>query len=131
MEEQLRAILLASSGVTALVGTRVNFGEHPQGQPLPAIVMSTVSEVSDHTIDGPDGVPDARVQVDCYALAYGQAKLISRAVRAVLDGHSAGAIQGVFLAGARDMREGGTNKAERPFRVSMDFTVRYSMEAQP
>ena len=131
MEEQLRAILLASSGVTALVGTRVNFGEHPQGQPLPAIVMSTVSEVSDHTIDGPDGVPDARVQVDCYAVTYGAAKQLSRVVRTVLDGHSANAIQGVFLAGARDMREGGTNEAQRPFRVSMDFTVRYSMEAQP
>lgn len=129
MEEQIQAALLASSGVTALVAGRVSFGAHPQGQPLPAAVLNTISDISDHTLQGPDGVPEARVQIDCYAMTYGEAKQLSRAVRAVLDGFSAGAIQGVFLAGARDMREGGTNEATRPFRVSLDFMVRYSMEA--
>ena len=129
MEEQIRAALLASSGVTALVAGRVNFGAHPQGEPLPALVLTTVSDVSDHTLSAPDGTPEARVQVDAYAPTYAGAKQLSRAVRAVMDGYSGGAIQGAFLASARDSREGGTNEAERPFRVSMDFMVRYSMEA--
>lgn len=131
MEEQIRAALLASSGVTALASTRVNFGSHPQGEALPGLVLNTVSDFSEHTLSGPDGPPEARVQIDCYAMTYGAAKQLSRAVRAALDGYSGGAIQGAFLSNARDGREGGTNEAERPFRVSMDFTVRYTMEALP
>jgi len=47
-------------------------------------------------------------------------------VRAVLDGYSGGGFQGVFLAGSRDTREGGTNEAERPFRVSLDFITHFN-----
>lgn len=126
MEEEFRAILLEASGVTALCGDRINWGGHPQGQPGPYIVLWVVSDFEGHTLEGPDGMSAGRVQVDVYAGTYGQAKQLARAVRGVLDGYSDGGFQGVFLAGNRDTREGGTNDVERPFRVSLDFITIYN-----
>jgi len=125
MEEALRAILLATSGVTALVGTRVNWGGHPQGLALPAIVLTVISDNLGHRLNGPDGLAQGRVQVDCYAGTYGAAKLLSRAVLAALDSYRGGNFSGVFHAGSRDGREGGTNEADRPFRVSIDFMTNW------
>jgi len=126
MEEQFRAALLASSGVTAICGTRIDFGANAQGAAYPRVVLWTIGDNEAHNLQAPDGHSVGRVQVDCYAVTYGQAKQLSRAVRAVLDGYSGGGFQGVFLAGSRDTREGGTNEAERPFRVSLDFITHFN-----
>jgi hypothetical protein len=126
MEQQLRALLLADSGVSSLAGSRVNWGAHPQGQPYPASVLTTISEDEGYTLDGPDGVTRSRVQIDCYADGYAEAKQLSRAVRSLLSGYQNGAFQGVFLAGSRDSREGGSNDAARPYRASMDFMVQFT-----
>jgi hypothetical protein len=126
MEEAFRAILLASSGVTALVGSRVSWGEQPQGAAFPAIVLTLISANNDATMGGPDRLFQSRVQVDGYALSYGAVKALQRAVLAALDGYSGGNMQGIFHAGTRDGREGGTNEADRPFRVSMDFMTNWS-----
>lgn len=125
MEEALRTLLLSSTSVTDLVGTRVNFGAHPQGAPLPGVVMYVIDDAEDHTLTGPDGLSVGRVQIDCWAETYGGAKTVSRAVRGVLDGHSGGDFDSVFLIASRDSRESGTNEATRPFRVSLDFTTNW------
>jgi hypothetical protein len=121
MEEEFRAALLASSGVIALVGDRIDFGGNPQGTPYPRIALWTIGDREEFTLDGPDGVSQGRVQVDCYAETYGKAKLLSRAVRAVMNGYSGGGFQGVFLAATRDSRDG-----DGPFRSSLDFTTVYT-----
>ena len=126
MEEEIRALLLADSGVSSHAGDRINFGSHPQGANLPAIVLNTISDTEEYTLQGPDGVAEARIQTDCYAETYGAAKRLSRAVLSLLSGYQGGSLQGVFRAGARDGREGGSNEAERPYRVSLDFMVRYT-----
>ncbi|MCB2130807.1 MAG: DUF3168 domain-containing protein [Rhodobacteraceae bacterium] len=126
MEETFRSLLLNSGPVSSVVGSRVNFGAHPQGAPLPAIVLNTVSDVNEHHLNAPETLSQARVQVDCYADSYGGAKLLSRAVRSALDGEKT-AFQGVFFENSRDGREGGTNEADRPFRVSVDFLVVYNI----
>lgn len=123
MEEQLRGILLAASSVTDIVGNRISWGSIPQGKGYPSIAMHVIDEVSQSTMAGPDGLLQGRVQIDCYALTYAQAKILSRAVILVLDGYQGGIFSGIFLASARDSREGGTNEAERPFRVSLDFAT--------
>lgn len=125
MEEQFLALLTGSAAVTAMAGNRINFGSNVQKAPYPRIVMFTISDNENHTMRGPDGLSVGRVQIDIYALTYEQAKQLSRAVRAVLDGYSGGGFQGVFLAGTRDSREGGSNDAERPFRVSLDFITNF------
>ena len=126
MEEQIRALLLADSGVSGHVSDRVNFGEHPQGEPLPAIVLNVISDAEDYHLTGPTGVTAARIQADCYAVTYGAAKQLSRSVRELLSGYQSKPVQGVFHVGSRDGREGGTNEAERPYRVSMDFMIHFT-----
>ena len=126
MEEEFRALLLADSGVSSHVGPRINFGEHPQGISWPAIVLNTISNSQGYTLEGPSGPTTARVQADCYAETYGAAKQLSRAVMSLLSGYQNGAFQGVFHAGSRDGREGGTNEVDRPFKVSMDFMVNFN-----
>lgn len=123
MEEIIRALLLADIGVSGLADDRINFGEHPQGHAFPSIVLHTISDAEGYTLTGPNGVSVGRIQTDCYAETYGAAKLLSRAVRSLLSGYQVSPVQGVFHVGSRDGREGGTNEAERPYRVSMDFIV--------
>jgi hypothetical protein len=126
MEELIRARLLASSAVTALAGDRIDFGSNAQGAENPRICMWTISDAEGLSLEGPDGLSQGRVQVDCYSDTYSSAKGLSRAVRAALDGHSGGGLQLVRLIGTRDTREGGTNEADRPFRVSLDFATFYN-----
>jgi len=128
MEESIRALLLASSGVSSLVGTRVNFGTHPQGQPLPAIVLNTISDAEDYHMNGSGGLFEGRIQADVYAPTYGAAKLASRAVRKALHFYRGGGFFLITQISARDSREGGSNEAERPYRVSMDFKTSWRPE---
>lgn len=126
MEEELRALLLGMTSVTAHTGTRINWGAHPQGAPLPGVILRVVSDVEGHTNKGRNGVSEARVQIDCQAESYGAAKLLARAVRNGLTGYRGGLLQAVLFAAARDGREGGTDEADRPFRVSLDFLVHHT-----
>ena len=125
MERQLRALLRADPAIAAITA-HINWGAHPTGLPWPAAVLTVISDTQGYTLDGPDGLSAIRVQIDCYAATYDAAKDRSRAIRAKLSGYSGGQFQGVFLAGLRDGREGGTNEADRPFRVSMDFMVHFT-----
>lgn len=126
MEEALIALLSADGGVFGLSVTQMNFGRHPQGVNLPALVLNTVSDLEGFDMDGPTGLSRARVQIDCYADEYSQAKQLSRAVRTTLSGYSDDVLQGVFPVGARDGREGGSNDDDDRQRVSLDFIVHYN-----
>lgn len=124
MEQALRAILLASSGVTSLApAARINWGAHPQGAALPALVLNVVSDAEGMVMNGPNGLSEGRVQIDAYADTYGDAKALARAVRTLLHGLRNTNFRLVMHVATRDSREGGTNEAERPYRVSMDFTT--------
>lgn len=125
MEEAIRALLKADATIAAHCAGRVNFGAHLQGEPFPAIILNTVSDTEGLTLDGPDGLPSARLQVDCYAETYGAAKILSRDVRKLLNGYAGGAIQGVFYGASRDGRD-ETADGIALFRISADFIVRFS-----
>lgn len=126
MEEALRTLLTSSAAITAIApAARINWGVHPQGAGLPALVLNVVSDAEGLTMQGPDGLSEGRVQIDAYAYTYADAKNLSRAVRAVLHGYRSGGFRLVQHVATRDSREGGTNEADRPFRVSMDFTTHW------
>lgn len=129
MEEDLRAALLGAPAVAGLVGTRVAWGELPQGAGLPGVVLQLVSQPREHVLDGVVGLVRSRVQVDCWAESYAGAKALGRAVAARLDGFD-GAVggtlfQGLFRDGARDGREPGAPGSAGYFRVSFDFLVNH------
>lgn len=123
MEEALRAVLLGHAPVTALVGSRVDWGKRPQATGLPAICLTNVNDGPvNHTLDGP-GPSRARVQIDCFGASYASAKAVARAVRRRLDAYSDATFLGVFLAGARDLSD--DDGADTIHFVTMDFFVNY------
>lgn len=124
MELALRALLQGAAAVTALApADRINWGRHPQQTPYPGIVLNVVDDMEAQTYGGPDGLSQGRVQVDCYGDTYGDAKILSNAVRATLDGHRGGNFRAIFLIATRDYDE--TDTTDRPFRVSLDFATHW------
>ena len=129
MEEALIAKLLATSGVTALVSTRVYAGARPQALDLPAVVLNLISANPSYSDDGEDGIQEDRIQLDCWAETYSAAKSLSRAVIDALSAFG-GTVSGVNfqyieLDLAHDTQEGGSNATDYPFRTSLDFIVVY------
>lgn len=131
MEEALVAYLLANAGLTALVGDRINWSTRPQGSIVPALALTKVGGVRGYTMRGPDGLIEARVQVDCWGRTFGEAKRASRAVIAAMHGikgvHGGVRFQSAFVDGERDGFDSGSNvqtgSAERLFRTSLDFII--------
>jgi hypothetical protein len=131
MEEDLRKLLLtaALSGRLFTTETEVNWGEHPQGATLPGVVLNTVSQAEGYTQAGRNGLTEATVQIDVYGPDYAGVVGVAREIRDALSGWRGEAVcgffEGIFLTATRSGREGGTNEAERPFRESMDFDVKW------
>jgi hypothetical protein len=127
MEEAIIARLLADSGLAAIVGTRVFPGSRPQGSALPAVVMNRISGGPLYADDGEVGLEQARIQIDCWAESYGEAKLLARAVTACLSAFDgtvgATTFEFIELENERDLREGGSDAATYPFRTALDFVV--------
>jgi hypothetical protein len=126
MEEDFIALLRSSASVLALVpAASISMGDAAQGTVRPSIVCRVISDAVDYTHSGPDRLQSGRVQVDCVALSYAAAKAISRAVILTLGGYRGGAFSGIFHESTRDSREGGSNEAERPYLVSLDFMTHW------
>lgn len=126
MEEALRTLLLATTAVTDEVSTRIYWGERPQGSAVPALVLRVISKPLAYHMTGTSNPVEYRVQADCYGTTYSDAKLAARAVDNLLDGYNSGDFQGVFTVGERDLRDAGTNDADRLFGVSLDYLINYT-----
>jgi hypothetical protein len=126
METAFRALLTGSSAVTALVpAAQINWGAHPQGAPLPGVVLNVIFDAEGLVMNGPDGVSGGRVQVDCYGGTFAQARGVAAAIRALLHAHVGNGFLLITHESSRTGREGGSNEAERPFRFSMDFNTKW------
>lgn len=127
MEEDLRALILADAGVTALVGTRVSWDERPQGSAVPAIVLWLISQPIDYDLGGAITLVETRVQADCWGRTKASAKATARALAALLSGYSGEQggtrFQGVFQDNARDTRD--FTVADPLFLSSIDFLIRH------
>lgn len=126
MEEALTAHLLASSGLTALVGDRIDWARRPQGKRLPAVVLFVVDALPAYTMQGPTSLVSSRIQVDCWGETYASVKAVAREVTQALSGIDE-VINGVDLRGGfkeaeRDSFEVGGGGADL-YRVSLDFTI--------
>lgn len=124
MEQEFRALLTGSVAITALVpSARINWGESPQGAGHPSIVLNVVGGAKGLVMNGRNTLFEGRVQVDCYGVTYASPRQVSAAVEDLLNGYRAAGFRLIQHITTRTSREGGTNEAERPYRVSMDFSV--------
>jgi hypothetical protein len=127
MEEGVIAKLLATSGVTSLVSTRISPGRRPQAGALPSISVNSISGAPVYTDDGEAGLAYGRIEIDCWAETYSSAKAVARAVKAALSAFvgEAGGItfQYILMDAERDFSEGGGNAAEYLYRTNLDFIV--------
>jgi hypothetical protein len=133
MEEGIIGKLLATSGVTSLVSTRIYPGAIPQAAAMPAISVQRISGAPVYTDQGEAGLASARLEIDCWAETYSAAKQAARAVIAALSAfvgtQGSQTFQYVLLDAERDFREGGSNAAEYLFRTNLDFIVWYEIGA--
>ena len=128
MEEALTALLLADDDLAALIGTRVHWGRLPDGVGnWPYIVLQVVSDPSEHDLDGPVDLRQARVQADVYGDDYGQAVAAKRAMLALLSGFRAVAhgvdFRAVFVLDDRDMTDRAAGGERYLFRRMVDLRV--------
>jgi hypothetical protein len=116
MESYLRTLLLD-------LGYPVAWLVMPQGTALPYIILTRVSGRDRVILRGRTGDMDGRVQIDCFALSYGQVLSMSNSVRDLLSGHSGGAIKSATLQATRDLADPAGGDVIQ--RISLDFMVRW------
>lgn len=122
MEEALVAYLLADAGLSALVGTRINWLQRPQGATLPAITLQVVSAPRDYTLTGRDRFVGYLVQMDVWGATYTATKAVSRALELALDGLTSAPFQTAIIENERDGYEADspTGSATGIYRTSLD-----------
>lgn len=126
MEEALRALLRTTAAITALVpAASIDWRRNLPSVTEPRIVLHLINDGDTYMVDDVGDISEARVQIDCWATTYAQAKAISRAVRARLSGYQGGIFYQLRLAGARDAQTTGTNEPDDPAGVSLDFAFQY------
>ena len=128
MEAALIAKLLATSGVTALVSTRVNWTRRPQGEALPSIVLTRISGLPDVHHAGASGLVASRVQVDCWGATYKTAKAVARAVETAVTAQAftQGVIRFDVILIDSERDDTFDESGVAYFRTSLDLMVRHA-----
>lgn len=86
LETALRAYVLADPAIAAAVGQRMYPRRLPQGPALPALDYQRIDTRRLHDLDGPDGLPRARMQVRAWGATVQSATDLAALVRERLDG---------------------------------------------
>ena len=120
-EGAIRAAILASAPVAAMVGTRVYPMMLPQGPTLPAIVYQRISTVPDMLVEGPGFAP-IRMQLSMWATTFDGARTLADAVVTALHGYHGGELRLSRLINLLDDYEPDT----KLFRVIADFRVHHT-----
>lgn len=89
MQEALTALLLADTAIAGLTGggDRLYWNVKEQGKPDPSAVLYLISGVPDYHMQGPSGLVESRVQVDCRGDTVADALELARAIEARLSGY--------------------------------------------
>lgn len=128
MEVELRACLKANAALTALVETRIDWDERPQGKPLPAITLQLITELGDRHMGGVQATQIDRVQMDVWGGTFASAKAVRDAAVAVLEAASVqGSVRFLLITvigggSVREVREDGTSV----FRRRVDLSVAHT-----
>lgn len=127
MEAALFKHLSTQAGVTALVGTRIYPLVLPQNVAYPAIRYQRISTPRVYSKSGPSGDSRPRLQIDCWALTYGDAKRLADAVETAMKGfagtHNGHRVASVVCDDEQDGYE--PDPAPPVYRRTLDFLIWY------
>lgn len=126
MEGSLVAQLLATSGVTTLVGQRIYPHVAPQGTLLAYVTYEAISKRIVHDHAGTVGLTEARISYLCHAPTYAGAKAIAAAILAALD-RKRGTIQSTVFGAilSESEADAGYDDDLKMHVVAVDFRVLY------
>jgi hypothetical protein len=133
MEESLRTVLASDDGLSDQVGTRIYWGRRSQfASVLPALVLTRISGARDYHMQDASGLVSSRVQVDCFAETYTEAKQTARAVVNVTNAYT-GTVDGVTfqhvaISGERDYDETESGANRHLFVTSLDLLIWHTEE---
>lgn len=129
MEAALRARLLAAGPVTALAGTRIYWDDRPQSSPLPAVLLTVISDIRGQTLSDWDML-EARVQVDVFASTFAQKKALKEAVIAALaPAEQSNGIQFMRASEIAAVPRNERTETQFIFRDAIDFLIRWKVAA--
>lgn len=80
MQTQLRTRLLNNATVSGIVGTRIDWGARPQGDPYPSLVLTLVNDERPQSFSGNISSRATIVQIDCYGVSVAQVATLREAV---------------------------------------------------
>ena len=129
-EKIMRALLLADSGVTALVGSDIYPGVIPEGrEPVRSLVVALLDNEPQPTIDGINQAPlmfRALVSVACVAKTYADVKALVGAVRTAAH-LKRGSVAGAWLISSVLQSEGPDEYGidQGVFLQAVDYTITY------
>lgn len=130
MQADLIALLLATPGLSALVGTRVHWGRLPpvvQGRPY--INLTVISDPRQYHYRGVTKLRQTRVQADIWAETVASAVAVGDVLETRLSGfrgdQGTTSFRGLFLIAARDMTGDSTGEVQALFRRSIDFNINW------
>lgn len=117
---------LLTSLLATVAGGRRHWVRKPQSEAgRPYIIMQRVTRLPGYTMQGATGHIFSRLQVDIYGETFSSTKAVSDQVKSVLSGYAAGIIQGIFVAGERDLTASDPGDELILFRISLDFTIHH------
>lgn len=106
MEQALIDRLLADAGLSALVGTRIDWLKRPQGAALPAVTLQIASSPYEYTMKGRTKLVGRLVQMDAWAGGFPPVVALANALKAALVGPYDLPIHLLRLENERDGFEG-------------------------
>jgi len=122
----------ASAWITSIVGNRIRPGTaRPQTDALPALSIKVISNPRGHWLGGPNGMADARIQFDCWALSKAEATRLKRAVERVWDVGRVGTVLGIEIVRSHQIDEvdldedldDGTDR--RVYHTAADYRIKH------
>lgn len=125
IEQGIRTKILALTGMSALVGTRMSEIILLQGGALPAIRYTKIDGAPDKTLEGPSALKHARFQFDCLSsVSLSQAKSVAKIINGGFNGFR-GAVTGGHIRRASALDD-GSDMSEPDlglFIIQLDYSV--------
>jgi hypothetical protein len=133
MEEALVSRLRAAPAVAAKVSTfkgrpAIDWVSRPNQSALPALTLQGVDAGPIYSHGGAVGLESKRVQFDCWAGSYAEARALARALIAEMEEpetRASVAFDAAFLVADRDMMAEDLGGGVRVYRISLDFNLWY------